>query len=744
MASNRPLAGWKVTASGAGPALSDIFSIKNHESIMPRQELGNLAEVSVNERGSSAALCRTEFLLCLRALKILKQVVFSRSRISVGPLQTTLSIAGMLESSPSWTSVLHSLGLLLSCDTTEAYRKALISEREQATRGAIHEVPVDDRIITVQMDNFDILPVHSVKAASKSPPTVSGTATQSIMLSNRRKLVHNASNATMGMAGFNEEMFHWRTWSLVPSLSSRNAFISSLNSKEYQSVLTDFYDIEFVAISEKRSELLGTGREPMQYRRGNTEMAYKHQGVNFRTLLLSCFTPHGEMDSKSPELYEQDVLFVDVYQMNAADILTIHQKPALISELLRPGQPDFPRFVVVSGDQPTYKMQVNIWRKSLRESRGGISGVGSSSKTRVQEWLIPFPGFFHVEKQSLYPVCKEIIDCLGLQELAECAGRSRSQVDNILKHSHARNNRSLLFSVCAALIIHTTDMVQAECPDTKDHLEEILRRRTSTTRAKEISSNSVLLRCVTEKFTARTLSIGRLCRSRVMESFSRSPNREHFVSMILFTCLLPTVGFHALSRTAHTDVVESFWLTLNHVLHTTGHITYQELYMFYAFFRAAMPRVSSNDLFKDKPGAMVTRVPSFTAGLGTLYDSRGWTYVPLDEALEMLIIRFVKGMNVLILPYIESCGAWLLESSKARMKIRTITGASRSYRRTRVANTDAPGDAPGGVTARGIRQKCRAEQYSAEDGRVHAPEVFPYTGAPAECQTRKCTWNNRA
>ena len=144
MASNRHLAGWKVTASGAGLAPSDSFPINNDGSVMPRQELDKFAEISLNERGSSAALCRTDLLPCLRALKILEQMVFSRSRISLGPLQTTLSIAVMLESSPSWTSVLHSLGLVLSYDTTEAYRRALIAEREQAPRGAFDEVPVDD------------------------------------------------------------------------------------------------------------------------------------------------------------------------------------------------------------------------------------------------------------------------------------------------------------------------------------------------------------------------------------------------------------------------------------------------------------------------------------------------------------------------------------------------------------------------------------------------------------------------
>ena len=32
----------------------------------------------------------------------------------------------------------------------------------------------------------------------------------------------------------------------------------------------------------------------------------------------------------------------------------------------------------------------------------------------MHEWLIPFPGFFHAEKQAMYSVCKEMLDGLGL------------------------------------------------------------------------------------------------------------------------------------------------------------------------------------------------------------------------------------------------------------------------------------------------------------------------------------------
>ena len=100
-----------------------------------------------------------------------------------------------------------------------------------------------------------------------------------------------------------------------------------------------------------------------------------------------------------------------------------------------------------------------------------------------------------------------------------------------------------------------------------------------------------------------------------------------------FACLLPTVGFHVLSRTGHADVLESFCLRQNNILHSSGHLKHQELYLYYAFFRSIIPRMAFDDIFKNNPGAMVARVPSFTGSMGCPYDKRGWLYVHLDECL---------------------------------------------------------------------------------------------------------------
>lgn len=375
--------------------------------------------------------------------------------------------------------------------------------------------------------------------------------------------------------------------------------------------------------------------------------------------------------------------------MSSADVLTIHQKLSLLYLRLKPGQPGCPRFIVVSGDQPTYRMLVRIWRKSYLERKNASeSNHASFEGGKVHEWLVPFPGFFHIEKQSLFHLCKEMLHGMGLQELAACSGLSQGHANKILQHSHARNNRAVLFSICAAMMVHCIDLLLTECPDLKDAISMVSSMSESEERASEDQTRSRLMKYTTELVTQKTIRIRSLCRARVSSFFSQNPNDRHLMNTILLLCLLPTVGFHVLSRTGHTDVVDSFWLQLNTVLHTSGHLKYQELYLFYGFFRSIMPRTTFKELFTRKPGAMVARVPRFTAGLaspipGCPYDEREHTYVHLDEALEMLIIRHVKGLNTIMLPFLESYKAWLLAVCKARNIARTVTAASRSFGRIR-------------------------------------------------------------
>lgn len=52
-------------------------------------------------------------------------------------------------------------------------------------------------------------------------------------------------------------------------------------------------------------------------------------------------------------------------------------------------------------------------------------------------------------------------------------GLSESQVENFLSHSHARNNRAVLFSLACAMTIHLGDMVALEEPSVAEAVKSL-------------------------------------------------------------------------------------------------------------------------------------------------------------------------------------------------------------------------------------------------------------------------------
>lgn len=62
-----------------------------------------------------------------------------------------------------------------------------------------------------------------------------------------------------------------------------------------------------------------------------------------------------------------------------------------------------------------------------------------------------------------------------------------------------------------------------------------------------------------------------------------------------------------------------------------------------------------------------------------MYDKRGRPYVLLDEALDMLIVRILKSLNVTMLSYRETASAWILSVSNSHRMIRMVTASYRAY-----------------------------------------------------------------
>lgn len=316
----------------------------------------------------------------------------------------------------------------------------------------------------------------------------------------------------------------------------------------------------------------------------------------------------------------------------------------------------------------------------------------------LHEWLIPFPGFFHAKKRAIYSLCKEMLDGLGLQELAACSGLSPSHVDKFLKHSQARNNRSVLFNLASAMIIHLIDLLLVEDGELSAKVASLHRAHCQKHVSIDadtvgISSNiiqpqqqrlkSSFYGITSDLVSPDIIRIGELLRERVESRFSAGSNGNHFVDTVLFSCLLPTVGFHVLSRTGYTDLVPAFWFKHNAILHSSTQLKYQELSLFFGFFRAILNSVVTEELFTRKPGRMVMKLLSFTGSGRFGIDRWGFGYTHVDEALEMLIVRHLKSLSVNFLGHLEHSAGWLMQVSMFRALTRYMTGASRAFGRKR-------------------------------------------------------------
>lgn len=643
---------------------------------------------------------RSDLLLCVRVLKVIEQVVFARTNSVAGPLTVCMSIAGIVEVSPSFVSVQNAMGLNLSYNTTEAWRLRLISEREKAARGAWESVPyIDENAIpSCQFDNWDLLPLHVVKAERKVMPKVNGS------------LVHGVSRKRKGSSSFNllnapgkRGEMEWRS----PSIhEDRETFANAFTQPNDVKTLEYFCDVVFGLNFTHRDKLLGNNSDMQSFSENKMRNRAQLTGkrvINFRSLVLSAFKPHGGGSEDDVFLYEQEVVYVDISRESASETITVRRMLNLIQSLLTPGRPGCPRFVVVAGDQLSYKMIVEMWLSSWRESQNGDfeNRAGGTYTLPLHEWLVPFPGFFHAEKQAMYSLCKEMLDGLGLSEFAECVGLSSEHTKNILKHSHSRNNRAFLFSLTCAIIIHASEIVMQEFPNAQRRVSTLFEQMRAV---KEVSVDSYsgstatydtqcpsinkegLFSKTADHVRPEMIEIGIELRKAVQTELSNGPNGKRFFETVLFGSLLPTLGFHVLSRTGHTYVTEAFWFRLNFILHASNHLKYQELSLFYAFLRGILPSVVVSELHKSTPGSSVMKLPSFTGSSKTALNKRGWTYVHMDEAFEMLIVKHLKSLSVNLLTHLEKSAAWLMKVSQFRSLARRVRGASRAYGRFRGAD----------------------------------------------------------
>ena len=234
---------------------------------------------------------RVDLLIALRALKVIEQLVFSRSSGVSGPLTVAVFVSGVCEVTLSFSSVLNSMGILLSYNMTEKYRQRLIADRE--SQGPWDWEALDkEEIPVLQFYNWDIKPLHAVKVDRKAMPKGNSS-----LLQGQTRKRRADSDAQSVLPHKKVRCTANDTWMPVVVLENREKFIDKFDSVAHERLISQFNDVVFgLAYFYRQALLGGWSLDPNDYNvgiRSDLQHDVREKPINFRTLLLSAFKPHG-------------------------------------------------------------------------------------------------------------------------------------------------------------------------------------------------------------------------------------------------------------------------------------------------------------------------------------------------------------------------------------------------------------------------------------------------------------------
>lgn len=244
MASYQRRSVWSRLTRAFKKPVQSLFPLSNHPQDLPGMHIEDCLA------GNSTEFARADLLLCIRTLKVIEQVVYSRTNGTSGPLTVCLSVARIIEVTPSFVSVLNALGLSVSYNKTERSRLSLIAERERLASRAWKLLPGvnESAVPTAQFDNWDIKPLHAVKGDGKQMPKVIGSQLQGIL--KKRKNVGKGLDASANKRA----KLDWKSDRVHGSSSD---FADAFMSKDKQKTLQEFREVVFGLIFFYRQRLCG-------------------------------------------------------------------------------------------------------------------------------------------------------------------------------------------------------------------------------------------------------------------------------------------------------------------------------------------------------------------------------------------------------------------------------------------------------------------------------------------------------
>ena len=150
----------------------DTFPVSNELETLPQPSI----EEALNE---SSEYSNYDLALFVTVLRVIEQMVLSKTNGVSGLLTVSTSISGICEVSPSYLSVLNAMGMFLSYNFAERYRQKLIADRER--KGPWDSSRFDPyALLTLQFDNWDIKLLLALKADQKAMPKVNTSLMQAV------------------------------------------------------------------------------------------------------------------------------------------------------------------------------------------------------------------------------------------------------------------------------------------------------------------------------------------------------------------------------------------------------------------------------------------------------------------------------------------------------------------------------------------------------------------------------------
>lgn len=553
----------------------------------------------------------------LRVLMNIEHAVRCRYKGSEGPISLLLGMSAFVEGTTKLQYVMNRLGLVPSYEAVDMIRRRLCDDVSSNPNGTMRNLPCHD-LAVFSVDNLDQSNMHGITVKGKTGHGLHVTAIQAILMN-----VDSPYSSKVPLPDH-----HARSHERITCAKQFvNGFVPG---KDDVDITT--YVALFIGAVYRHQHRLATDDE--------------RSCLSITKLLLSLFQGYSN---------NNETRYVDVVNENAANKTAIHKSIDRIYDLYGKARMEEGFMSVLVGDQPTFKSLFWTYYEGLE--RGGND---------LWKWAIPITGGFHDEKNALLGTLKWAMMGTGMEEFLADSGMSPSQCENFTTYGHTRRNRRFFMQLATASVIKLCDTVLLDDATLKDKIVAIDEMPHGSHEASLPPDCNIIIASGGLGSEA-TYQIGLMFleRFRELTQTTNFRNARFQVGTILLRLLIPATGYYVFGRLDQSNVVEKFLFNALPAMMRSPKITYCELLLCYGFVRSCMTDEMTTCLYKRTPGALLVGSRDVGNKSASLFH---------DEALEMSIIRHLKGLGCSSYEELRRGVAWVQPFGNACDRITSLVG----------------------------------------------------------------------